>query len=97
LGAHVLDRHCDGGRARSLLEVVIRPRRGGAGGVHDRCDHAAVKVDAVVGQVFPERQPNGDVVGFVALEHDAETLEDGRRRHEFTYRLPAPTLLIVGQ
>lgn len=33
-GACVLDAHCHGGGAHSLVEVVVGPGSGGAGGVH---------------------------------------------------------------
>jgi hypothetical protein len=95
--ADIIDRHRDRGGSRPLLEVVVRPRRSRAGGINRRCDHAAVVVRAVVGEVVTEGQSNRDVVGFVALEHNAQPAHIRRGRHQFDYRLSAPLLLVFGQ
>jgi hypothetical protein len=64
-------RHRDRGGSRPLLEVMIRPRRSRADGIHRRRDHAAVVVR--------------DVVGFVAFEHDAQPAHVWRGRHRYNF------------
>ena len=95
--AGVLDSHRHGGCAGALVEVVVRPRGRGARGVHHRCDHPTVEIDAVVGEVFAEGQPDRHVVGLVPLEHDAEAAHERCLRHQLGYRLATLLLLFLRQ
>jgi len=50
-----------------------------------------------VREVFTEGQSNRDVVGFVAVEHNAQPAHVRRGRHQLDYRSAPTVLLIVGQ
>ncbi len=86
-GAGVLDAHRDGGGAHALVEVVVRSGSGRTGGIHHGRDHPAVKVAAVVGEVLSELEPNGDVVGLLALKGDAEPADERCVQHQVAQRL----------
>ncbi|ETZ98164.1 hypothetical protein I547_6520 [Mycobacterium kansasii 824] len=93
----VLDAQRDGRRPHALVEVVVGPGGRSAGGIDHRCDDPAVKVGAVVGEVVAERQPDGDVVGLVTFEHDAQPAHERGAGHQVTHRLAALVLLFSGQ
>jgi hypothetical protein len=76
---------------------VVRPGRRGAGGAEHGGDDATVKVRAIIGEVLPPRKPNGDVVGFVAFEHDAKPFEEWRGRQDLGHCFAAAVLLTIGQ
>jgi len=54
-----------------------------------------VKVGAVIGEVFAEREPDRDVIGLVALEDDPEPADERCGQHQVAHRLASFVLLLV--